>query len=88
MKKLFSWIWSSKQNEEVETFVIHNRPIWDVQMREYNLTHGLPEDQVIGWRHEATKKLFSKKPKQPEPFFEWVETPEEKSERLKNKYIK
>jgi hypothetical protein len=48
MKKLISWIWSNKQNEEVETFVIHNRPMWDVQMREYNLTHGLPEDQVIG----------------------------------------
>ena len=48
MKKLFGWIWSKKQNEEVETFVIHNRPMWDVQMREYNLTHGLPKDQVIG----------------------------------------
>lgn len=47
--KLFGWIWSNKkQNEEVETFVIHNRPMWDVQMREYNLKHGLPEDQVIG----------------------------------------
>lgn len=35
------------------------------------------------------RKLFSKKKaKQPEPFFEWVETPEEKSERLKNKYTK
>nr|DAH10219.1 MAG TPA: hypothetical protein [Caudoviricetes sp.] len=33
------------------------------------------------------RKLFSKKkPKQPEPFFEWVETPEEKNERLKQKY--
>nr|UWD70671.1 MAG: hypothetical protein [Bacteriophage sp.]UWG27006.1 MAG: hypothetical protein [Bacteriophage sp.] len=32
------------------------------------------------------KKLFSKKKPKPEPFFEWVETPEEKSERLKNKY--
>lgn len=48
MKKLFGWIWSEKQNEEVETFAIHNRPMWDVQMREYNLKHGLPEDQVIG----------------------------------------
>lgn len=48
MKKLINWIWSSKQNEQVETFVIHKRPMWDVQMREYNLTHGLPEDQVIG----------------------------------------
>lgn len=48
MKKLISWIWSNKQNEEVETFVIHNRPMWDVHMREYNLKHGLPEDQVIG----------------------------------------
>nr|DAS92409.1 MAG TPA: Protein of unknown function (DUF3752) [Caudoviricetes sp.] len=35
------------------------------------------------------RKLFSKKKtKQPEPFFEWVETPEEKQERLKNKYTK
>lgn len=49
VSKLFSWIWSKKkQNEQVKTFVIHNRPIWDVQMREYNRTHGLPEDQVIG----------------------------------------
>jgi len=48
MKKLINWIWSKKQNEQVETFVIHNRPMWDVQMRDYNSTHGLPEDQVIG----------------------------------------
>nr|DAP95040.1 MAG TPA: hypothetical protein [Caudoviricetes sp.] len=48
MKKLINWIWSKKQNEQVETFVIHNRPMWDVQMRDYNRTHGLPEDQVIG----------------------------------------
>lgn len=48
MKKLINWIWSNKKQEDVETFVIHNRPIWDVQMREYNRTHGLPEDQVIG----------------------------------------
>lgn len=45
MKKLINWIWSTKK---VETFVIHNRPMWDVQMRDYNRTHGLPEDQVIG----------------------------------------
>lgn len=62
MKKLINWIWSKKQNEEVETFVIHNRPIWDVQMREYNLKHGLPEYQVIGRCHEATKKtIFQEK---------------------------
>ena len=48
MKKLINWIWSKKQNEQVETFVIHNCPMWDVQMRDYNRTHGLPEDQVIG----------------------------------------
>jgi hypothetical protein len=34
------------------------------------------------------EKLFKKKPKQQEPFFEWVETPEEKQERLKQKYSK
>ena len=35
------------------------------------------------------RKLFpKKKPKQSEPFFEWVETPEEKQERLKQKYTK
>jgi hypothetical protein len=35
------------------------------------------------------RKLFpKKKTKQPEPFFEWVETPEEKQERLKQKYSK
>jgi hypothetical protein len=34
------------------------------------------------------KLLNGKKPKQQEPFFEWVETPEEKQERLKNKYTK
>lgn len=48
MEKLINWIWSNEQNEQVEIFVIHNRPMWDVQMREYNRTHGLPEDQVIG----------------------------------------
>lgn len=35
------------------------------------------------------KFLFGeKKTKEPEPFFEWVETPEEKRERLKQKYSK
>ncbi|MFQ6935321.1 MAG: hypothetical protein ACLRRZ_02195 [Streptococcus salivarius] len=35
------------------------------------------------------KFLFGKKKtKQQEPFFEWVETPEEKQERLKQKYSK
>lgn len=34
------------------------------------------------------KLLTRKKPKEPEYFFEVVETHEEKSERLKNKYIK
>ena len=61
MKKLINWIWSKKQNEEVETFVIHNRPMWDVQMREYNRTHGLPEDQVIGWCREAIKEIANQK---------------------------
>ena len=61
MKKLINWIWSSKQNEKVETFVIHNRPMWDVQMRDYNRTHGLPEDQVIGWCHEAIKEIANQK---------------------------
>jgi hypothetical protein len=32
------------------------------------------------------KLLTRKKPKEPEYFFEVVETPEEKRERLKNKY--
>nr|DAX98862.1 MAG TPA: hypothetical protein [Caudoviricetes sp.]DAY43766.1 MAG TPA: hypothetical protein [Caudoviricetes sp.] len=34
------------------------------------------------------KLLTRKKPKEPEYFFEVVETPEEKQERLKQKYSK
>lgn len=72
MKKLFGWIWSSKQNEKVETFVIHNRPMWDVQMRDYNRTHGLPEDQVIGWCHEAIKKTIFQEGTQTAGAILWV----------------
>ena len=45
MKKLFNWIWSK---EEVKPVVIHKHQMVDVGIREYNLIHGLPEDQVIG----------------------------------------
>lgn len=46
--KLFSWIWSSKQNEQVETFVIKRHQMVDEKARIYNKAHGLPLDQLVG----------------------------------------
>ncbi len=47
MKKLFSWIWSSKQNEQVETFAIKRHQMVDEKARIYNKAHGLPLDQLV-----------------------------------------
>ena len=85
--KIFNWIWSKKQ--ETETYVVPQWESYTTKARRYNLDHGLPEDRLVGELMKLLKKLLTrKKTKQPEPFFEWVETPEEKSERLKQKYIK
>lgn len=46
--KLFSWIWSSKQNEQVETFAIKRHQMVDEKARIYNKAHGLPLDQLVG----------------------------------------
>lgn len=46
--KLFNWIWSKKQNEEAETFVIKRHQMVDEKARDYNETHGLPLDQLVG----------------------------------------
>lgn len=48
MKKLFGWIWSSKQNEQVETHVIERYQMIDEKARIYNKAHGLPLDQLVG----------------------------------------
>lgn len=45
MKKLINWIWSNKQAESI----VH-RPyrMVDEKARDYNETHGLPLDQLVG----------------------------------------
>ena len=80
MKKLFGWIWSKKQNE-VEVFEVRPYRMIDEKVRDFNADHGLPLDQLVGYLMKLLNKLLNrKKPKQPEPFFEWVETSEEKQE--------
>ena len=46
--KLFNWIWSKKQHEEVETIVINRHQMVDEKARIYNKAHGLPLDQLVG----------------------------------------
>lgn len=48
MKKLFNWIWSSKQNEQVEVFEVRPHRMVDEMVREFNADHGLPLDQLVG----------------------------------------
>lgn len=48
MKKLFGWIWSKKQIEEMETIVIKRHQMVDEKARIYNRAHGLPLDQLVG----------------------------------------
>lgn len=47
MKKLFSWIWSSKK-QETETYVVPQWESYTAKARRYNLDHGLPEDRLVG----------------------------------------
>ena len=46
--KLFNWIWSKKQKEEVEVFAVRPYRMVDEKARAYNETHGLPLDQLVG----------------------------------------
>jgi len=46
--KFLNWIWSKKQNEEVEAFAISPHRMVDEKARDYNKTHGLPLDQLVG----------------------------------------
>ena len=48
MKKLINWIWSKKQNEEVEVFEVRPHRMIDEKVREFNADHGLPLDQLVG----------------------------------------
>lgn len=48
MKKLFGWIWSKKQNEEVEVYEVPQWESYTTKARRYNLDHGLPEDRLVG----------------------------------------
>ena len=48
MKKLFGWIWSKKQNEEVEVFEVRPYRMIDEKVREFNADHGLPLDLLVG----------------------------------------
>ena len=45
MKKLINWIWSSKQEK---TIVHCPYRMVDEKARDYNETHGLPLDQLVG----------------------------------------
>lgn len=45
MKKLINWIWSSKQ---AKTIVHCPYRMVDEKARDYNETHGLPLDQLVG----------------------------------------
>lgn len=47
MKKLFSWIWSKKQ-EDVEVFEVKPYRMIDEKVRDFNADHGLPLDQLVG----------------------------------------
>ena len=86
MKKLINWIWSKKQ-EEVEVF--EAKPYRMIDEKSENSTPTTDCHQISQWGDNLKRlleKLFKKKQPKPEPFFEWVETPEEKQERLKQKY--
>lgn len=48
MIKLINWIWSKKQNEEVEVFEVRPHRMVDEKARIYNEAHGLPLDQLVG----------------------------------------
>ena len=45
--KLFNWIWSKKE-KEVEVFAVRPYRMVDYKARDYNETHGLPLDQLVG----------------------------------------
>ena len=46
--KIFNWIWSKKQNEEVEVYEVRPHRMVDEMVREFNADHGLPLDQLVG----------------------------------------
>lgn len=46
--KLFGWLWSKKQNEEVEVYEVTEWESYTAKTRRYNLDHGLPVDQLVG----------------------------------------
>lgn len=48
MKKLINWIWSKKQNEEVEVYEVRPYRMIDEKVRDFNADHGLPLDQLVG----------------------------------------
>ena len=47
MKKLFSWIWSSKK-QETETYVVPQWESYTAKAERFNAAHGLPLDQLVG----------------------------------------
>lgn len=59
--KIFNWIWSKKQNEEVEVFEARPHRMVDEMVREFNADHGLPLDQLVGVTHETTKETIFQK---------------------------
>ena len=67
----------------------HNGNLTQLKLSDSTLTTDCQKTNLWGNCMKLLKKLLNrKKPKPQEPFFEWVETPEEKQERLKQKYSK
>nr|DAH05356.1 MAG TPA: hypothetical protein [Caudoviricetes sp.] len=48
MKKLINWIWSKRQEKEVEVYEVRPYRMVDEMVREFNADHGLPLDQLVG----------------------------------------
>lgn len=46
--KIFNWIWSKKQNEEVEVFEVPQWESYTAKAERFNADHGLPLDQLVG----------------------------------------
>lgn len=46
--KILNWIWSKKQNEQVEVYEVRPHRMIDEKVRDFNADHGLPLDQLVG----------------------------------------
>lgn len=46
--KFLNWIWSKRQEKEVEVFEVRPHRMIGEKVREFNADHGLPLDQLVG----------------------------------------